>query len=73
MHPQVHAYSCSCCFLGQVNICSESHVFYHVLSMLMLEDIFCCAYSVRSPKEDEWILDPVLIADTYGPEVIHLT
>ncbi|KAH6781214.1 DHBP synthase RibB-like alpha/beta domain-containing protein [Perilla frutescens var. frutescens] len=24
--------------------------------------------SVRSPKEDEWILDPVIIADVYGPE-----
>lgn len=28
--------------------------------------------SVRSPKEDEWILDPVTIADVYGPEVLHL-
>ncbi|CAA0823487.1 DHBP synthase RibB-like alpha/beta domain [Striga hermonthica] len=24
--------------------------------------------SVKSPKEDEWILDPVIIADVYGPE-----
>ncbi|KAL1531561.1 hypothetical protein AAHA92_31687 [Salvia divinorum] len=24
--------------------------------------------SVRSPREDEWILDPVVIADVYGPE-----
>ncbi|GER47499.1 threonylcarbamoyl-AMP synthase [Striga asiatica] len=24
--------------------------------------------SVKSPKEDEWILDPVVIADVYGPE-----
>ncbi|KAG6390096.1 hypothetical protein SASPL_151576 [Salvia splendens] len=24
--------------------------------------------SVRSPREDEWILDPVIIADVYGPE-----
>ncbi|KAG8366771.1 hypothetical protein BUALT_Bualt16G0002400 [Buddleja alternifolia] len=24
--------------------------------------------SVKSPKENEWILDPVLIADVYGPE-----
>ncbi|KAL7094982.1 hypothetical protein ACP275_11G138300 [Erythranthe tilingii] len=24
--------------------------------------------SVRSPKENEWILDPVIIADLYGPE-----
>lgn len=25
--------------------------------------------SVKSPKENEWMLDPVVIADTYGPEV----
>ncbi|XP_051117484.1 uncharacterized protein LOC127242126 [Andrographis paniculata] len=24
--------------------------------------------SVKSPKEDEWILDPVVIGDVYGPE-----
>ncbi|KAL1830969.1 hypothetical protein ACET3Z_000620 [Daucus carota] len=24
--------------------------------------------SVRSPKENEWIIDPVVIADVYGPE-----
>ncbi|KAF3617901.1 putative ribonucleoside-diphosphate reductase small chain-like [Capsicum annuum] len=24
--------------------------------------------SVKSPKENEWILDPVIIADVYGPE-----
>uniref|UniRef100_A0A7N0V5R8 Threonylcarbamoyl-AMP synthase n=1 Tax=Kalanchoe fedtschenkoi TaxID=63787 RepID=A0A7N0V5R8_KALFE len=24
--------------------------------------------SVKTPKEDEWMLDPVQIADTYGPE-----
>ncbi|KAL0381822.1 UNVERIFIED_CONTAM: hypothetical protein Sangu_0246500 [Sesamum angustifolium] len=24
--------------------------------------------SVKSPKENEWILDPVVIADVYGPE-----
>lgn len=26
--------------------------------------------SVKSLKEDEWILDPAVIADTYGPEVL---
>lgn len=25
--------------------------------------------SCKCPKENEWILDPVVIADTYGPEV----
>ncbi|GJS55062.1 DHBP synthase RibB-like alpha/beta domain-containing protein [Tanacetum coccineum] len=27
--------------------------------------------SVRSPKQDQWIIDPVLIADTYGPEGLN--
>lgn len=25
--------------------------------------------SVKGPKENEWMIDPVVIADTYGPEV----
>lgn len=27
--------------------------------------------SVRSPQENQWIIDPVLIADTYGPEGLN--
>lgn len=30
---------------------------------------FC--HSVKSPKDNEWIMDPVTIADVYGPEVKH--
>lgn len=30
---------------------------------------FC--HSVKSPKENEWIMDPLTIADVYGPEVKH--
>lgn len=26
---------------------------------------------MKSPKENEWIMDPVTIADVYGPEVKH--
>lgn len=25
--------------------------------------------SVKGPKDDEWMIDPVVIADSYGPEV----
>ncbi|XP_076917447.1 uncharacterized protein LOC143577522 isoform X2 [Bidens hawaiensis] len=27
--------------------------------------------SVRSPQENQWIIDPVIIADTYGPEGLN--
>lgn len=39
--------------------------------MLYIYDFmpFVIYFSVRSLKEDEWILDPVVIADVYGPEV----
>ncbi|KAL0395790.1 UNVERIFIED_CONTAM: putative protein YciO [Sesamum calycinum] len=32
------------------------------------EDFVHFCLSVKSPKENEWILDPVVIADVYGPE-----
>lgn len=38
--------------------------------MLPPEVIVLSCLSVKSPKEDEWILDPVVIADVYGPEVL---
>lgn len=61
------------CF-GNRKLFNKNRIYYyHMLCMLMLEVIFLhCGYSVRSPREDEWILDPVIIADIYGPEVLHL-
>lgn len=36
--------------------------------MVLILCILCL--SVKSLEEDEWILDPAVIADTYGPEVL---
>lgn len=35
------------------------------------ECILLCL-SVKSPKENDWILDPVVIADIYGLEVLFI-
>lgn len=39
--------------------------------MLTLVEIVLFFLSVKSPKENEWILDPVVIADVLGPEVLQ--
>ena len=40
------------------------------LNHIFMIDHFTNAYlSVKSPKENEWMLDPITIADVYGPEV----
>jgi hypothetical protein len=31
--------------------------------------IFLLYVSIKFLNEDEWMIDPVMIADTYGPEV----
>lgn len=33
-------------------------------------EIFHLSFSIKFQKEDEWMIDPVMIADTYGPEVL---
>lgn len=38
---------------------------------LTLLEIFHLSFSIKFQKEDEWMIDPVTIADTYGPEVSH--
>lgn len=37
---------------------------------LTLLEIFHLSFSIKFQKEDEWMIDPVMIADTYGPEVL---
>ncbi|XP_034706856.1 uncharacterized protein HI_1198 isoform X2 [Vitis riparia] len=37
-------------------------------AILQMMDAPLIATSVKSPKENEWMLDPVTIADVYGPE-----
>ncbi|RVX06956.1 hypothetical protein CK203_015148 [Vitis vinifera] len=38
-------------------------------AILQMMDAPLIATSVKSPKENEWMLDPITIADVYGPEV----
>lgn len=40
-----------------------------IVWILLPNHITSLYLSVKSPKENEWILDPVVIADVYGPEV----
>ncbi|RVW45150.1 Uncharacterized protein YciO [Vitis vinifera] len=37
-------------------------------AILQMMDAPLIATSVKSPKENEWMLDPITIADVYGPE-----
>ncbi|KAL8138443.1 hypothetical protein V2J09_004444 [Rumex salicifolius] len=37
-------------------------------ALLELMDAPLFSTSVKSPKEDEWIVDPIVISDAYGPE-----
>lgn len=32
-------------------------------------ELFHLYFSIKFLNEDEWMIDPVMIADTYGPEV----
>jgi hypothetical protein len=44
------------------------HISWYVCLNLTLE-LFYLYFSIKFLKEDEWLIDPVMIADTYGPEV----
>ena len=35
--------------------------------------LFCIFFSVKWPRQDEWMIDPVIIADIYEPEVLKLS
>lgn len=35
--------------------------------------LFCIFFSVKWPRQDEWMIDPVIIADIYEPEVWKLS
>lgn len=41
----------------------------HLKSIKKIVMLVVKCFSVRSPEENRWIIDPVLIADAYGPEV----
>lgn len=43
-------------------------LFFQCIITVLILCILCL--SVKSLEEDEWILDPAVIADTYGPEVL---